>query len=63
MKQSEQIDNIRRSKRMTIKALCKEVGVTQQTYQNFMDRPKVTLETLEKFADALGKKLVLVDKE
>lgn len=63
MKLSEQIKKIAEEKKIEPKDLCDQVGVSLPTWYNFLKKPRITLETLEKFAKALGKKLVLIDEE
>lgn len=46
-----------------ISHICREAGVTQQTFTNFVNTGKVNVVTLQSWCDAIGYELVIQKKQ
>lgn len=64
MNQKEALKKAVNESEMTITEICKRVGISTQTYRNFLKRDiSMSVHTLEKFADVLGKEIVWIQSQ
>lgn len=62
MKQNQILEEAVKESGKSITQICKEVGITTQTYRNFVKKGLgLSVSHLEKFAEVLGKDIVWIE--